>query len=154
SPAFIQGRYIVSPQMQVDVGRNLHNPGEGDAGGPPPTTIPSRVALRFVRDGVDADSLGLPVTPLFGSSTDGPPVGLDFGDAGDRNWGRGGVGSWTYGAFAARGIYEKVVIPQAPFDAAYPPIVTRNLQIGAGTDTSAEVSGPLYGNPSSAACLT
>jgi hypothetical protein len=138
-PARVRGRYIVSPDFQKVVGRNLHNTEN--------TTLPTTTSLRLIRDGLDAEALGLPVTTLFASNTDAKPPELQE----DKNLGPGGALPLTYSAIVAPGTYERIVAPLAPFDDAYPPIVGM-VTVAGGADTSSEVTFPIYGNPDSPGC--
>lgn len=146
-PGRVRGRYIVSPAMQQQVGRYLHNPAPEPPPGVPPTSppntvLPTRATLRLIRDGLDADALGLPAMPVFAASTDARPP--EFAEGTDL-FGPGKTLAWTYDAIVAPGTYERIVFPQPPLDDAYPPLL-ETITVTPGSDTPQNLRQPIYGN--------
>jgi hypothetical protein len=139
-PGRVRGRYLVSPAGANDIGRNLFNTGVN-------TSLPVNATFHSLRDGAYAETLGLPLSTLFAPNTAQPPDGLPTAPDGgvlDNNAGPGGVTPLTYDTHLPPGTYERTLSPLAPFEDSFPP-VTRQIVVPAGSDTTDDVSGPVYG---------
>jgi hypothetical protein len=122
-PAYgiVDGAYLASPDVQQTLHWNLGNPGK--------TALPVHVSYRplWTPPGsstpVDADSLGLPLEPLAAFVT--------VDNSLNRAPGPNGGESINFYAEVQPALYERVVAPDPPFDAAFPPDVSR-VTVAAG----------------------
>jgi hypothetical protein len=105
--ASVKGAYVIEPDLDQKVGWNLGNQGM-------PTALPVHTTYRPLWEGLDAESVGLPL-PLVESTE-------YVNDMSDFPGPAGGPGLF-FRTYVPAGGYERTIAPDPPFDRAFPPDV-------------------------------
>lgn len=120
---FVQEAYVVDSATQQALDWNLGHPGEL-------TALPVEATYEPFYNGVDAASLGLPVSPIGAYVIEDTSV--------SHLPGPGNGPSLAFQANLQPGTYRATISPDAPFDAAFPPDVN-TVTVAAGLQSAEDL---------------